>query len=733
MADIVLKNAAGEDVSYEGVTSVVLNTSDGSTATFSEGETAQKSVSLSMASGNQVITPDEGELLTEVTVVKPSTLKPANIVSGVTIGGVTGTHTDPTETSVSVALSMASGNQVITPGDGELLSQVTVQKPSTLIPENILSGITIGGVTGTASAESSSDEDSSSDNANLFSWADKTLVYDETLMCEFESIIFSGTCSPAGSRVYVSYVAPGKAVTIDTILRGTTWLADHANNKDDDDYITPIYADSDSEDGSWTVDVPAEGLEDGGTFVLYSFGSADDPAELSMTAKGNTIMLYLYEAMTRTFVPLDPNNYEDEGFNSPEEMMIDAVCVAMELAAEIGECPVIYLWGDWVFDLESEYGNGSWLQEDIQMGMAPTFIIANRPDIDNLLNAMSGNNVAGESENLFEYSRLTIKGDLELTDYCSIIVTGDQQSSAPETGALTGSYGVLEVDGTLTLSSDTATLYARGKVEGSGSIDCWGTIYQPFVIHDWVSVEDAAVRMAAGVFPFSLYTFNHIEVPCVYKERVGKLYGQMYVSDDDFGELTSEVPIINVDDDGLFYYASIGLEIKDGRTVLTAPDNEAIYSNCLNVTLTIWGAEYSTAQLIYPIGYDVDIVCGEDWDIAFRGVSAKLLPGCTIYGGAEVDGGLILFAWSEFDYSSKFNAIGWNPGTPAQIVGDDGTTLTGYQLRVASNDPELSNVGGVSDMYGNEDWSNFVTTTTLTEYVTGKGATEITFYYLSDE
>ncbi|MCD8004635.1 MAG: hypothetical protein LUE91_03140 [Oscillospiraceae bacterium] len=480
-------------------------------------------------------------------------------------------------------------------------------------------------------------------------------------MSEFDSITFSGTCSPAGSRVYVSYVAPGEAVTIDTILRGTTWLADNVNNKDDDGYITPIYADSDSEDGSWTVDVDKGPAEDGGTFVLYSFGSADDPVELSMTAKGNTTMLYLYEAMMETFVQLDLSEATEDW--TAEMMMAEAIFLAIEDAAVVGECPVIYLWGDWILDFEDENnGDAICIQEYIQYGFAPTFIIANRPDIDSLAAAMSGSNVAGESENLFEYSRLTIKGDLELTDYGSIIVTGDQQSSAPETGALTGSYGVLEVDGTLTLSSETATLYARGKVEGSGSIDCWGAIYQPFVIHDWVSVEDAAVRIAAGVFPFSLYTFNHIEVPCVYRDNVGKLCGQMYVSDDDFGELTSEVPIINVDNDGLFYNASIGLEIKDGRTVLTALDNDmSIYSNCLNVTLTINGVEYSTAQLIYPIGYDVDIVCAENFGIAFYGVSAKVLPGCTIYGGAEVDSGLILFVWTGDGYSAEYNAIGWNP------------------------------------------------------------------------
>ena len=62
----------------------------------------------------------------------------------------TGSST-PTQTK-TVALSMANGDQVITPDTGYTLSQVTVEKPATLIPTNIVSGVTIGGVTGTASS-----------------------------------------------------------------------------------------------------------------------------------------------------------------------------------------------------------------------------------------------------------------------------------------------------------------------------------------------------------------------------------------------------------------------------------------------------------------------------------------------------------------------------------------------------------------------------------------------------
>lgn len=44
---------------------------------------------------------------------------------------------------------MPSGNQVIQPTSGKVMSKVTVQKPATLLPENIKKDVVIGGVTGT--------------------------------------------------------------------------------------------------------------------------------------------------------------------------------------------------------------------------------------------------------------------------------------------------------------------------------------------------------------------------------------------------------------------------------------------------------------------------------------------------------------------------------------------------------------------------------------------------------
>lgn len=129
----------------------------GVTGTLSPAKTEQaKTVDLAMASGNQVVSPDSGKVLSGVTITKPTTLVASNIKKGVTIGGVAGSYAPTTETK-TVALAMGSGNQVISKSSSkDGMTQVTVTKPSTMLPANIKKGVNIGGVTGTYEGESSS-------------------------------------------------------------------------------------------------------------------------------------------------------------------------------------------------------------------------------------------------------------------------------------------------------------------------------------------------------------------------------------------------------------------------------------------------------------------------------------------------------------------------------------------------------------------------------------------------
>lgn len=57
----------------------------------SGAETQTKTVDLSMADGDQTVTPDTGKVLSSVTITKPDTLIPGNIKKDINIGGVVGT------------------------------------------------------------------------------------------------------------------------------------------------------------------------------------------------------------------------------------------------------------------------------------------------------------------------------------------------------------------------------------------------------------------------------------------------------------------------------------------------------------------------------------------------------------------------------------------------------------------------------------------------------------------
>lgn len=109
-----------------------------------------KTVDLNMATGNQTVLPDEDMALSSATIIKPDTMIPENIKTGVNIGGVVGIAPTPkVEQTKTVDLDMAVGNQTISPDEGKVLSSVVVTKPTTLVAENIKRDVNIGGVIGT--------------------------------------------------------------------------------------------------------------------------------------------------------------------------------------------------------------------------------------------------------------------------------------------------------------------------------------------------------------------------------------------------------------------------------------------------------------------------------------------------------------------------------------------------------------------------------------------------------
>lgn len=98
-----------------------------------------------------------GKVLLDLTgdTVTASTLKKGATAHDATGTKITGTMTIPDSQAKTMDLNMASGDQVVKPDSGKVLSQVTLKKPSTFTAENIKKDVNIGGVVGTYAGASS--------------------------------------------------------------------------------------------------------------------------------------------------------------------------------------------------------------------------------------------------------------------------------------------------------------------------------------------------------------------------------------------------------------------------------------------------------------------------------------------------------------------------------------------------------------------------------------------------
>jgi len=152
MADIVLYDRTGKAVTYTDIETITTDSpEDGKQEVFSHGQLLDKQeIELDLAEGDQELTIPEGYLIKEAVIKKPESLIAANIKKDVNIAGVVGEMIgDGVEKTVE--LDMADGDQVIDHEEDKLLTKVTVKKPDTLVPANIRSGVNIGGVEGTIS------------------------------------------------------------------------------------------------------------------------------------------------------------------------------------------------------------------------------------------------------------------------------------------------------------------------------------------------------------------------------------------------------------------------------------------------------------------------------------------------------------------------------------------------------------------------------------------------------
>ena len=150
MADIILYDKNGNPVTYTDTgTLTVDTTTEGKQQTYTKGVAVEGlEIPVEFAGGDMILVAAENTLVKSAVIKKPDTLIPENVRNGVAIGGVEGNFIGETE-ETTVALDLADGDQIVfPPTEGKALSKVTIQKPETLLPENILKDIVIAGVRG---------------------------------------------------------------------------------------------------------------------------------------------------------------------------------------------------------------------------------------------------------------------------------------------------------------------------------------------------------------------------------------------------------------------------------------------------------------------------------------------------------------------------------------------------------------------------------------------------------
>jgi hypothetical protein len=88
--------------------------------------TQEKTVALDMANGNQIITPDDGKIMTQATVLKPETMAAANIKNGVNIGGVVGSLEGKLPEEEKTVTITENGTTEVNATDGKAMTKVVV-------------------------------------------------------------------------------------------------------------------------------------------------------------------------------------------------------------------------------------------------------------------------------------------------------------------------------------------------------------------------------------------------------------------------------------------------------------------------------------------------------------------------------------------------------------------------------------------------------------------------------
>ena len=325
-----------------------------------------------------------------------------------------------------------------------------------------------------------------------------------------------------------------------------------------------------------------------------------------------------------------------------------------------------------------------------------TLVIPTSNDLVDANELKEGNgNVPGGITTPTVFVTLTVPENVTLTVDGTLIVAGNQQSTQPLSGFLTGPYGAMVLDGELIVNGE---FYARGEVttHGTGSITAssGGSVYQRFQIYDWRGGTQSVAAHLNEVFPFSIYDLGGISVDTTYlngSNLIGQSY--LYISDT---PLTENVNYLGYSNGLVRFKEETGNGVtftKDSNGVTTITANTDLYTDGLAMTVTvgeIFGRPithtFNTKTRDCPFGFKLNLTVAKDASLSI-GSRFKILPGCTfdIEGSLDVtsDGALYFYAAGTYSTNYFYNnadslkKMNWDISQAATLEGTGTFTSTG--------------------------------------------------------
>ena len=266
---------------------------------------------------------------------------------------------------------------------------------------------------------------------------------------------------------------------------------------------------------------------------------------------------------------------------------------------------------------------------------------------------------------------------LTMSDGASITVNGAislggryYAAGGSEQGRPVGDYGYIKMaDNSSITVKNGGNLYAWGFISGSGSIlaESGATVYEFYQIADFRG-GSASSAMGHGVFPFSQYFVQNIEVPLTLNAGANEIvYSGVYAM-----RKTYTTSINFIGDNGMFKVTSGSFtkdyDEKTDRLILTVNGKAAL--NTLSLTLA--GMSVDSASYVLPITNNISINI-ESGKVTIN-QDAALLAGVevNIAEGADltVSNGKNVYIYDSDEWNSdnfvwgpcKFKSVAYAPG-----------------------------------------------------------------------